>query len=65
MGEQSVCHVRWLGRLAYRKAWRLQQRLVQRRLEGSLPDQLLLLEHPPVYTHGPRDARGHFLAPPS
>jgi lipoic acid synthetase len=36
-----------LGRVGYREAWDLQQRL-----HGGVDDYLLLLEHPPVYTLG-------------
>ncbi|MGB5960504.1 MAG: lipoyl(octanoyl) transferase LipB [Coleofasciculaceae cyanobacterium] len=37
----------------YAVAWQQQQQLVTQRLNnGSLPDVLLLLEHPPVYTLG-------------
>ena len=43
----------------------MQQRLVAQRLEGTIPDTLLLLEHPPVYTYGRRGADGQFLAAPA
>ncbi|MGC1392895.1 MAG: lipoyl(octanoyl) transferase LipB [Coleofasciculaceae cyanobacterium] len=37
----------------YAVAWQQQQQLLQQRLQdNSLPDVLLLLEHPPVYTLG-------------
>jgi lipoyl(octanoyl) transferase len=46
----------WLyqwGVVDYGQAWACQRGLLQRRLEdGSAPDVLLLLEHPPVYTLG-------------
>ncbi len=44
--------VRWLGRIAYREAWRLQHELVAARSAGAIADHLLLLEHPPVLTLG-------------
>jgi len=44
--------VRVLGVRPYAQAWELQRRLVARRLRGEIPDTLLLLEHPPVYTCG-------------
>jgi lipoyl(octanoyl) transferase len=50
-GENSLA-TRWLGRVAYADALALQQDLVARRREGSIPDTLLLLEHDPVYTIG-------------
>ena len=46
----------WLGRMAYARAWDLQRELLERRLQGRVPDTLLLLEHPPVITLG-RSAR--------
>ena len=42
--------VRWLGRVPYREALAVQQSLFD---HGS-EDHLLLLEHPHVFTHGPR-----------
>ena len=42
--------VRWLGRVAYRDALAVQQALFQ----YGTGDHLLLLEHPHVFTHGPR-----------
>ncbi len=44
--------VRFLGLLDYAKAWDLQRDLVKQRKQGLIPDTLLLLEHPPVYTRG-------------
>ena len=42
--------VRWLGRVAYREALAVQEALFSHGIE----DHLLLLEHPHVFTHGPR-----------
>jgi lipoic acid synthetase len=42
--------VRWLGRVAYREALAVQEALFSHGTE----DHLLLLEHPHVFTHGPR-----------
>lgn len=41
-----------LGRLAYREAWALQGRAVAKRVAGEIPDLLILVEHPHVYTLG-------------
>ena len=41
-----------LGRWDYARAWELQAALVRARLAGALPDLLLLVEHPHVYTVG-------------
>jgi lipoyl(octanoyl) transferase len=44
---------RWLGRIAYAAALSLQEDLVaKKRVDHSLGDELLLLEHDPVYTIG-------------
>jgi lipoate-protein ligase B len=43
-----------LGLVEYREAVALQERLRERVQAGDLPDLLLLLEHPPVYTLGRR-----------
>ena len=53
---------RWLGRIAYRDAWALQHELVERRVAGEIPDQLLLLEHPAVLTLGRQAEESHVLA---
>ena len=44
----------WLGRVEYREALDLQLRLRALRQDDAIPDALLLLEHPPVYTKGRR-----------
>jgi lipoate-protein ligase B len=44
-------------RIGYREAWRLQRELAGARLEGTIPDVLWLLEHPPVYTIGRHGTR--------
>jgi len=45
--------VRWLGRVAFADALAMQEKLVaEKRADHSLGDELLLLEHEPVYTIG-------------
>jgi lipoyl(octanoyl) transferase len=44
--------VRRLGRIGYAAGLELQKQLVEQRKAGAIPDQLLLLEHPPVITLG-------------
>lgn len=44
--------IQWLGRVAYEQALALQVRLAAERRAGVIADQLLLLEHEPVYTIG-------------
>ncbi|MFN8096140.1 MAG: lipoyl(octanoyl) transferase LipB [Vicinamibacteria bacterium] len=48
--------VQRLGRVSYARGLELQERLVAERQQGVIPDQLLLLEHDPVFTLG-RNAR--------
>src|SRR5688572_18028080 len=43
-----------LGQVPYEEARWVQKRLEQARHAGEVPDLLLLLEHPPVYTKGRR-----------
>jgi lipoyl(octanoyl) transferase len=38
----------------YEEAWELQRRTHERRVAGEIPDTVLLLEHPPVFTAGKR-----------
>ena len=42
----------YLGVVPYELALSLQQRLAQARAEGEIPDVVLLLQHPPVFTVG-------------
>jgi lipoyl(octanoyl) transferase len=58
--------VRHLGLLEYRAALDLQKDLVEQRKQGLIPDQLLLLEHPPVITLGARNhnSRSNVLQTP-
>jgi lipoyl(octanoyl) transferase len=53
--ELAICE---LGTIEYRAALALQERLRDARAAGELPDLLLLLEHPPVYTRGRRSDPG-------
>lgn len=58
--------VRRLGRLSYDEGLKLQAELVEQRRAGSIPDTLLLLEHPPVITLGVKTRIGpkHIVATP-
>ena len=54
----------WLvraGLVPYRVAWAWQRALVERRVAGEIPDTVLLLEHPHVYTIGKRGSDGDVL----
>jgi lipoyl(octanoyl) transferase len=56
------CQVRELGRIGYGPALELQQELVAGRKQGTVPDQLLLLEHPHVITLGRNGHQENLLA---
>ena len=63
--RRRALEVRRLGIIGYGPALDLQQRLVAERQRGLIPDQLLLLEHPPVITRGVRAGADNVLAPPA
>src|SRR5919202_6493760 len=54
-GDLWVCD---LGTIEYGQADALQDRLRAARQADAIPDTLLLLEHPPVYTRGRRSQPG-------
>ena len=58
--------VRRLGRVGYEEALALQRALVEERRADRIPDQLLVLEHPPVITLGVKGdgGRSHITAAP-
>lgn len=54
----------WLatpGTIRYSVAYEEMHRLAERRVAKEIPDVLLLLEHPPVYTAGRRSDPSHLL----
>jgi len=63
-GGDRPLAVRHLGVVPYAEAVALQKALVEDRKAGRIPDQLLLLEHPPVITLGvkTRSDRSHIVA---
>ena len=66
-GQESASHseaatVKWLGRMNFADALALQEEIVaQKRTDASSPDELLLLEHEPVYTIGRTPDRSSLL----
>ena len=52
-----------LGVVEYREALELQRTVAERVAEGSLPDTVLLLEHPPTITLGRRTEEGEVHVP--
>ena len=54
----------YLGVIPYGQALELQQRLMKARAEGRIPDVVLLLQHPPVFTLGKFRGERDILASP-
>ncbi len=53
ISNSRIIEIEDLGLMPYKKAWEYQQKLVKERIDNpALPDKLLLIEHPPVYTLG-------------
>ncbi len=52
LSSKKVYIADYLGVMPYELALKRQQGLVQARAEGIIPDVLLLLQHPPVFTIG-------------
>lgn len=57
-------HLYSLGVVEYLEALSLQKKLITLRQEQQIPDSLILLEHPPTYTLGPKSDKKHFFVPP-
>jgi len=62
MGEADTLVVRRLGRLPYDQAWAVQEEARAAVIAGA-PEQLLVVEHPPIITLGRRGDARHVLAP--
>ena len=56
-----LCHVEQLGTVDYAEGLRLQAERIALRKAGEIPDTLLLLEHPHVYTLGRNAKRENLL----
>jgi lipoyl(octanoyl) transferase len=60
--QPNTLHVRWLGRIDFANALALQEEIVVKKWHDHLADdQLLLLEHDPVYTIGRNPDRSSLL----
>src|SRR5579859_3426938 len=59
-----LCNVEQLGLIDYGDGLRLQRQRVAQRKNSEIPDTLLLLEHPHVYTLGRNARRENLLAAP-
>ena len=55
-------HIRRLGLMDYETVWRAMQTFTDQR-DDSTPDELWLVEHPPVFTQGQAGRAEHILAP--
>ena len=56
-------HLIELGRVPYLEAWELQRSLAADVAQGTIPDTVILLEHPPVVTLGRRADEGELHIP--
>ena len=59
---QQILRYVWLGSVGYQSAYELQLRLLEARHREEIPDTLLLLEHPHVFTLGRRGVQDDVLA---
>jgi len=62
LADAACLRVRRLGRMDYEPVWRAMQAFTDRRDETT-PDELWLVEHPPVFTQGQAGRAEHVLAP--
>ncbi|MEJ2393520.1 MAG: lipoyl(octanoyl) transferase LipB [Candidatus Thiodiazotropha sp.] len=62
MPSASCLHVRNMGLRPYAETWRAMREYTDQR-DAESPDQLWLLEHPPVFTLGQAGKPEHLLAP--
>src|SRR5437870_4585672 len=61
---RRICEARWLGRVEYSRGLALQQEASTRLQTGEGTEELLLLEHPHVFTLGRGADPTHILASP-
>jgi len=62
LDQGSPLHVRQLGLADYEPVWRAMQDFTDRR-DDHTPDELWLVQHPPVFTQGQAGKAEHVLAP--
>jgi lipoyl(octanoyl) transferase len=55
-------HVLDLGICPYGKAWEIQKDIHSKRIRNEIPDTLILVEHPHVYTLGKNANAQHLIA---
>jgi lipoyl(octanoyl) transferase len=61
-GVRATPSVKYLGLVEYEPTWRAMQKFTDER-GPSTPDEIWLLEHPPVFTLGLNANREHILSP--
>ena len=59
--QKNKCQVNFLGTRDYQEIYQLQKELVSRRTAGEIEDQLLIVEHPPVFTIGKSGGEDNIL----
>ena len=60
--DLSILQVRRLGLMDYKPVWRAMQAFTDQR-DDTTPDELWLVQHPPVFTQGQAGRAEHILAP--
>jgi lipoic acid synthetase len=60
---QDELYVLDLGQKNYRETWGLQKELHRLRIEGAIPDTMILVEHEPVVTMGKSGTEKNLLIP--
>ncbi|WP_299786721.1 lipoyl(octanoyl) transferase LipB [uncultured Shewanella sp.] len=60
--SESTLHVRYLGKQDYESVWHAMQDYTDNR-DATSPDQLWIVEHPPVFTQGQAGKSEHILNP--
>ena len=63
--DEKIYLADYLGVVPYELALKQQQRLAQARAEGDIPDVVLLLQHPPVFTIGRFRGEEEIIATPN
>ena len=63
ISSATPCQAHYLGVVEYGEALRLQERLVQARIAGDIPDTILFLQHPPVITMGTSAREENIIGP--
>jgi lipoate-protein ligase B len=63
ISSAQLCQAYYLGVIEYSEALRLQERLVEARIAGDIPDIILFLQHPPVITMGASAREKNIIGP--